>query len=369
MNSIISDNTKRLEVMQNAAKAVLDTLYKYDYATVIDFNSVADSYSSTLIPVTDENRCELENYIESFSAYGNKNYERAFKAAFDIMNASLVAGDTSNCNAQIILFLTDGEITEGRTDIVDYIEELKEDAVEGISFNILTYGIGEDLNSDSLETLKDIACQNDGIAYEIENIDDSLSTTMASYYQMFSLSRQTRNENDTWIVWVDYYDFFTGYLLISACVTVYDKTTDPYSLLGVVCVDVAAERLINSNKSEWGNSVGIYDDWNDVYDEMQSTAKLCPILNFDYDQLEVIRQSSQNGKSCENKSNNSDLSSEQSVAIIIAVSVAVVFCCFVVCLYLTQQKKQAREQTIPSHKAKTGKNVEAEMAEMTARPL
>ena len=303
MSAIAPDGTgtTRLHVMKNAAKSVLDTLYKYDYATVVDFNSVADSYSSTLVAITDENRCKLENYIDSFDSFGNTNYELAFEKAFDIMTESRLAGNVSGCGAQIILFLTDGEITGGRYDIVEYIEELKEEPDhEGINFNILTYGIGEDLDANGTQKLQDIACTNDGIAYEIKNIDDSLSTTMSSYYQMFSLSRQIKNElNDSWIVWVDYYDFLTGYLLISACGNVYDKTTNPHQLLGVVCADVAAERLIDSNKSTWGNSVGLYDDWDDVYEEMESTAKLCPILKFDFDQLEVIRQSSQNAKSCE----------------------------------------------------------------------
>ena len=108
-------------------QAVLDTLYKYDYATVIDFTSDADSYSSRLLPVNDENRCELENYIDSFTAFGGTNYESAFEKAYEIMAASMTSGHVSGCNAQIILFLTDGQITSGRDDIVDYIEELKDE--------------------------------------------------------------------------------------------------------------------------------------------------------------------------------------------------------------------------------------------------
>ena len=90
-----------------------------------------------------------------------------------------------------------------------------------------------------LNTVLGISCNNDGIAYEIANVDDFLSTTMASYYQLYSLSREIRSENDTLIVWVDYYDYGTWYLLFGACVPVYDKTTDPYGLLGIACVDVA----------------------------------------------------------------------------------------------------------------------------------
>ena len=361
MSKITNDGTSRLDIMKNAAKAVLDTLYKYDYATVIDFASDADGYSSTLLPVNDENRCKLENYIDSFTAFGNTNYESAFEKAYEIMTTSMAAGDVSGCNAQIILFLTDGQITSGRHDIVDYIEELKDEPDhEGISFNILTYGIGEDLDEYNLEKLQNISCNNDGIAYEIANIDDSLSTTMASYYQMFSLSRQIQNDNDTWIMWVDYYDLFTGYLLFAACVPVYDKTTDPYQLLGIAVVDVASERLIDSNASTWNNSVGIHDDWEEVYEEMQETAKLCPLLNFDPDQLEVIRRSSQNAKTCstyttstanptENSDENidtmddsSDLSNGEITAIIIGGVAVLVGVILGMCLY--QVRKLARQK-------------------------
>ena len=229
---------------------------------------------------------------------------------------------------------------------MEYIEELKaEPDHEGIDFNILTYGIGEDLHSNGLEKLESIACHNDGIAYEIANVDDSLSTTMASYYQLFSLSRQIRNENDTWIVWVDYYDYGTGYLLFGACVPVYDKTSDPYGLLGIACVDVAGERFIDSNASTWGNSVGIYDDWETVYQELQETAKLCPILdNFDDDQLEVIRQSSQNAKSCQNNNNNnSGLSSQEITSIIIACVMVLIVIILCICLYQVR-KYTSREK-------------------------
>ena len=114
MSTTTNNGESRLTVMKNAAKAVLDTLYKHDYATVIDFNSEAYSYSSTLVPVNEENRCYLENYIDSLSWLGNTNYELAFEKAYEIMVASQIAGDVSGCSAQIILFLTDGEITEGQ---------------------------------------------------------------------------------------------------------------------------------------------------------------------------------------------------------------------------------------------------------------
>ena len=46
----------RLSVMKQAAKAVLNTLISDDYATVLQFNAEAESYSNSLLSVTDENR-------------------------------------------------------------------------------------------------------------------------------------------------------------------------------------------------------------------------------------------------------------------------------------------------------------------------
>ena len=300
MTSDTSNGATRLEIMQEAASAVLDTLTNNDYATVIQFSTDAESYSNTLLSVTDKNRCLLENYIDNLEAGGITNYEAAFELAFKLMNNSIINGDITGCSAQVILFLTDGAITEGNTKIVELIEDLKND--NNIDFKILTYGIGDDLNSDDLSKLKDIACKNNGIYYKIDDINDNLSSTMASYYQLFVSLRETSNADDIANVkWIDYIDALTGYRLISANLPVYDKTTDPYTLLGVVVSDVASERLINTNLSEWGNDTGIYDDFDIIFNNMMNSSKQCAKFDFNYKQLETIRKTIVNSASCDTK--------------------------------------------------------------------
>lgn len=122
MGQRTDSGSTRLDVMKNAAKAVLDTLTKYDYATVIEFNSEAESHSSTLVSVTDENRCYLDNFIDDLNGFGNTNYEKAFKLAYEVMSDSIEQEMYSSCSAQIILFLTDGSNKQGRQDIQSYIK-------------------------------------------------------------------------------------------------------------------------------------------------------------------------------------------------------------------------------------------------------
>lgn len=49
-------NYGRMALAKDAAKQVLRTLTPYDYASVVEFNSVATEWSSTLQPMTDVNK-------------------------------------------------------------------------------------------------------------------------------------------------------------------------------------------------------------------------------------------------------------------------------------------------------------------------
>ena len=295
-----SDET-RLSIMKKAAIAVLDTLTVDDYANVIEFSTSAESYSTHLLSMNEENKCLLENFIDDLDAAGNTDYENAFELAFEIMSNSINDDQTtsvSGCSAQVILFFTDGEISQGRRDIVELIDELKNMYKDDdIYFKILTYAIGDDLDQNALDKLLNISCSNQGIYYRIEDITDDISSIMASYYQMFASLRNTKNE-DSWVVWGDHLDTLTGYRVMSAALPVYDKTTNPHTLLGVSVAEVNSARLIDPNLSQWGIDVGLYHDFDSVFQDMLNSAKTCPTLDFTFDQLETIRKSLPNAHFC-----------------------------------------------------------------------
>ena len=64
--------------------------------------------------MNDENKCLLTDFIDSFDASGETNYENAFNLAFQIMSNSIDNHNISGCSAQVILFFTDGAIRKGR---------------------------------------------------------------------------------------------------------------------------------------------------------------------------------------------------------------------------------------------------------------
>ena len=255
--------------------------------------------------------------------------------------------DVSGCNAQVILFLTDGEITAGTTQIVELIENLKSNTSnEGIEFKILTYGIGDDLDESDLSVLKDISCNNDGIFYEIGDITDDLSYTMASYYQLFVSLRDTSDIDEASVIWIDFLDGLTGYRLISANLPVYDKTTNPYTLLGVVVSDVAAERIIDSEASSWGTDVGIYDDFDEIFSDMLTSSKQCPSLDYDYTELESIRSSISDSGICgvrsEDSSSNETNWGRLWALLWVFTGFCAVFCVLVAVLQCKEQRKKRK---------------------------
>ena len=193
------------------------------------------------------------------------------------------------------------------------------------------------MGKSDLKKLKGIACNNDGIYYRIRDITDDISSIMASYYQMFVSLRNSANE-ESWVVWIDYLNALTGYRAISATLPVYDKTTNPHTLLGVAVAEVAAERIIDSTRSDWGNDVGIYDDFEAVFAEMMNSAKQCPTLDFSYDQLESIRSSLDNAETCESSN-----SSDDSGAIIIVVCV-VGGLCIVILIFICWRNYRVEER-------------------------
>ena len=233
---------------------------------------------------------------------------------------------------------------KGRHDIVTLINELKHsDSYSSNSFNIdfkiLTYGIGDNLYESDLQLLKNISCSNDGIYYRIKDITDDISYIMSSYYQMFVSLRNNNNDDQSWVVWMDYLNSLTGYRAISAALPVYDKTTNPHTLLGVVLSEVAAERLIDYHLSQWGNDVGIYDDYDSVYKDMMNSAKRCPTLDFNFEQLENIRSLLTNAETCdEYGSSNGKKENDQVLMIIIWIIVAVFIVLSVLCAYCIRRR-------------------------------
>lgn len=108
----------RIGLARKAGMSVLKTLTEHDYATVIDFNTVANSWGDDLFlkPMTDanidpENDNSAAAYIDRLGPSGGTNFTAAFQKAYDIFSKSTQVGTNSSGCLKAILFLTDGEAT------------------------------------------------------------------------------------------------------------------------------------------------------------------------------------------------------------------------------------------------------------------
>jgi len=169
------------------------------------------------------------------------NYESAFSLAFTMLNNSIAVENTANCpNGRVILFLTDGLITQGLSDqpLYDLIAKLN----APYNLTIFTYGLGsEATGATAAATLKEIACANNGIWTPISDTGLTLIQEMSSYYQYFA----ALNAGQQQVVWVEpYIDDSGAGNLTTASIAVYDDTVYPPVHLGVIGVDLKLEDMV-----------------------------------------------------------------------------------------------------------------------------
>ena len=100
---------------KRAARAIIKTLTWADKASIITFTSRRiTTMESKLVAADVVNRKRMNDFVDRIyaDAGGGANYENVFAAAFNQMENSKAAGETTGCSS-VILFLTASEITAG----------------------------------------------------------------------------------------------------------------------------------------------------------------------------------------------------------------------------------------------------------------
>lgn len=155
-----------------AASFIVDSLNVGDRFNIIDFASTVMSFHPQHVPYTVSSRDSALQYIASLQASGGTNIGQAFSTAIPQFSTS----DPNTAN--IIIFFTDGEATEGITatqSLVNHIDNLVTTAE--INLTIFCFGIGSNAN-EQLLTL--IATHHNGIAAFLGNED--LYTEITRFY-------------------------------------------------------------------------------------------------------------------------------------------------------------------------------------------
>ena len=156
-------------------------------------------------------------------------YVKAMDLAFEITAKSDGLGLTANCS-RVYVFLSDGEPSD---DIDDFVTTVNANKREHDMFFLIALGSGVG------DTLKNAACDIDGVFISVEDSDTSaLTKALGAYYQYLAMGNMIAEVQPT--RWSEpYYSIPDIYGLVTSAVTpVYDKRQEPWTMIGVAAVDL-----------------------------------------------------------------------------------------------------------------------------------
>ncbi|MCC7209833.1 MAG: VWA domain-containing protein, partial [Anaerolineae bacterium] len=156
----------KFEQAKAALHRILDMLNPGDRFTVIAFSTGVTSYSGALLPL--DRRTNAHDWVRDLPIDGGTNINDAMLAALDTV-------DRSSDRPHIVVFLTDGQATEGVTQTGAILANVRE-AIRPQS-RVYTIGIG-DVNEALLESL---AQENRGTSLFLD-ATGPIETALADYY-------------------------------------------------------------------------------------------------------------------------------------------------------------------------------------------
>ena len=233
----------RLARLKTAAKRVLQTLTLFDHVGVVYFANEANylkvGSERTLFLASRDNVDKMNAKIDNLDFGAYSNFESAFQKTFDLLNDSISLGDTTKCHS-IILFMTDGNPTVGERNhlkLREKIRDLNREENDTKKAIVFTFSLGHARNAD---LLKSIACDSGGIFTTLSSQGDIHQALGQYYYYLQSLVVEDQVEP----IWVEpYIDAFGLGNITTLSLALYDKTLQPYRLIGVVGADLLLDDL------------------------------------------------------------------------------------------------------------------------------
>lgn len=147
--SMTEDN--RLAQVQKALKYCLSKLAPQDRFNIVNFGTESASFREGLIPATPENIERAQAHVDKFKARGRTAIEEATTISLGMF--------TDTPDPKQLLFLTDGQPTEGELDPAKLCEIIKRKNAKGA--RLFAFGVGLDLNTKLLDMM---ALDNSGSA-------------------------------------------------------------------------------------------------------------------------------------------------------------------------------------------------------------
>ncbi|CAN0294046.1 unnamed protein product [Discosporangium mesarthrocarpum] len=272
----------RMDLAKEAVESVLGTMTPHTFVTIVVFSETARLLTGNLLlRASDENKKVLLELLNQVVPETTTNFEVALNLAFDVLDASRLAGEeySSSCNTAILL-LTDGHITQGLA--AEFIPDLVQARNVDIGAEMFTFALGPEADQ---ETTKTIACSTGGI-YQAVADGGALATAMSFYYRYYAIGLG----NNAYTATSDLYRFATGGDLgFTVASPAYDREFDPPAFLGVAGIDFKVQTFIDRGFTQ-----------AELEDEILIGGRECPSFNLTDCQLQVFRGSISAESVCDN---------------------------------------------------------------------
>ena len=154
---------------------IISDLPPDDHFNVIFFDTTIQTYSSTLMEANLKNKTDASNFVNGLDAGGDTNINQA-------LLDSLGMFDNSSKRVPIIVFLTDGEPTEGITSPYVIRKNINEANKAQVSIFAIAFGIQNEANYDFLKAL---SLENYGKAQRFF-LEGKVEEEMTGFYKTIS---------------------------------------------------------------------------------------------------------------------------------------------------------------------------------------
>jgi len=178
---------EKLEQLKDAMFTILDEMTENDQFDLITFSSSVQhwkpsfSIDSMAFKATTENKEESIKKILELEANGGTNINDALQKAISVASDSRAKEDINSGVTSMILFLTDGQPTEGITDTASILKMVKENNIE-LKIPIFSLAFGSDAH---FELVVDIAKATDSHAKQIYEGSDA-ALQLEGFYKEIS---------------------------------------------------------------------------------------------------------------------------------------------------------------------------------------
>jgi Ca-activated chloride channel family protein len=159
---------EKLEQLKKSLKYFVNSLSAQDCFGLVPFNTDAESFKSTLLPATPENKKLACDFIEDLEARGGTNIADALSSSFSLLKS----GEE---RPSYLIMMTDGEPTVGETNVNNLVKL----GANKKNVRIFDFGVGFDVNTRFLNKL---AQDNHGAAQYIEP-GENMELALSSFFE------------------------------------------------------------------------------------------------------------------------------------------------------------------------------------------